>query len=64
MVKGQERLLIRNGQLQEDEMKKAHITEHDLQEALRISGKAPDVAQVESAHLERNGDISIVSKKD
>lgn len=63
LVKGRERLLVRDGQMQEDAMKKAHITEHDLKEALRNHGNAPDVSGIESAHLERNGDISIISKK-
>lgn len=62
MVKGQERTLVRDGQLQHDAMRKAHITEHDLQEALRNNGTEPDVKQVKAAHLERNGDISIISK--
>ncbi len=63
MIKGHDQLLVRDGQLQEDMLRKTHITEHDLQEALRNSGKAPDLSQVESAHLERNGDISVISKK-
>ena len=62
-VKGQERLLVRDGEMQHHEMKKAHITEHDLQEALRNRGKAPEVSQIKAAHLERNGDISIIVKE-
>jgi uncharacterized membrane protein YcaP (DUF421 family) len=64
LVKGHNRLLVRDGQLQEDEMKKAHITEKDLKESLRNNGKAPDLSRVEAAHLERNGEISIISKKE
>ena len=64
LVKGHNRLLVRDGQLQEDDMKKAHITEKDLKEALRNNGEAPDLSQIEAAHLERNGSISIISKKD
>lgn len=64
LVKGQDRVLVRDGQLQHDALKKAHITEHDLQEALRNNGKEPDIEQIKAAHLERNGDISIISKTD
>lgn len=64
LIKGHDQLLVRDGQLQEDALRKTHITEHDLQEALRNNGHAPDLSQIESAHLERNGDISIISKKD
>lgn len=44
-------------------MRKAHLTEHDLQEAIRSSGKQPDVREVASAHLERNGDISVIMRE-
>ena len=64
LIKGHDQLLVRDGQMQEDALRKTHITEHDLQEALRNNGKEPDLSQVEAAHLERNGDISIISKKD
>jgi uncharacterized membrane protein YcaP (DUF421 family) len=64
LVKGHDQLLVRDGQLQEDTLRKTHITEHDLQEALRSNGEAPDLSRIEAAHLERNGDISIISKKD
>jgi len=35
-VKGTERLLVRDGEIQWEAMRKAHITEHDLEEALRV----------------------------
>ncbi|MBD0373740.1 MAG: DUF421 domain-containing protein [Pyrinomonadaceae bacterium] len=63
MIKGHDRLLMRDGQMQHDVMKKSHITEHDLKEALRINGEPPDLSRVDAAHLERNGDISVISKK-
>src|SRR3712207_1464799 len=58
LVKGRERLLVRDGEVLWDEMRKAHITTHDLEEALRSNGEEPDVRRVKEAHLERNGDIS------
>jgi len=62
-VKGYDRTLIRDGEIQWDELKKTHISEHDLEEALRNHGKTPDVSKVKSAHLERNGDISIIFRE-
>lgn len=64
MVKGHERTLIRDGELQWHEMRRSHITEHDVHEAMRNSGTAPDVRSVKSGHLERNGDISIILRND
>ncbi len=62
-VKGHNRELVRGGEIQWDEMRRAHITEHDLHEAMRNHGKAPDLREVESAHIERNGSISIILRE-
>jgi len=62
LVKGRPILLVNQGQICWPAMARGHISEHDLQEALRSHGLAPDIAQVETAHLERNGDISIVTR--
>jgi uncharacterized membrane protein YcaP (DUF421 family) len=59
-VKGTKNLLIRDGELVREEMKKSHITEDDLSEALRNKGEEPDFKRVKSAHLERNGNISLI----
>jgi uncharacterized membrane protein YcaP (DUF421 family) len=59
-VKGKKNLLIKDGEIQWEEMKSSHITEDDLSEALRNKGEEPDFKQVKSAHLERNGDISLI----
>lgn len=47
-VKGSERVLVRDGEMQSDAMRKAHVTEHDLRESLRVNGKRPDVGRVRS----------------
>ena len=62
MVKGSNRLLVRDGEIQWKQMKSAHITEADLKEAMRNEGKAPEIKELKEAHLERNGDISIIMK--
>ena len=61
-VKGSERVLVSDGLMRGDAMRKAHVTEDDLKESLRINGKPPDIGRVEVAHLERNGDISVIMK--
>lgn len=60
IVKGSNRTLVIDGQIQWDEMKSAHISEQDLHEAIRQSGHPPDVRKVKCAHLERDGGISVV----
>ena len=63
LVKGHDSTLVRDGEIQWEAMRKAHLTEHDLLEAIRNSGKQPDVREVASAHLERNGDISVIMRE-
>jgi uncharacterized membrane protein YcaP (DUF421 family) len=63
VVKGEPILLIKNGELQPDAMKKAGITERDLNQALRLRSEAADPKQIRRAYMERNGDISVVPYK-
>ena len=62
LVKGHERTLVRDGEVQWTEMRRSHISEHDLQEAMRNHGQSPDVRAVKSAHLERSGEISVIRR--
>ena len=64
LVKGNPVLLIRDGQIQEQGMRRGGITKHDLAEALRLHTKPSDPAQIKLAYLERNGGISIIPFKD
>ncbi len=63
LVKGHDRTLVRDGEVQWHEMRKSHISGHDLEEAMRTKGQSPDVREVASAHLERSGDISIIPRE-
>jgi len=62
LLKGHPKLLVECGQIQWRAMAQGQISKHDLQEALRIHGLSPDISQIETAHLERNGDISVVTR--
>ncbi|MCA1565307.1 MAG: DUF421 domain-containing protein [Acidobacteria bacterium] len=63
LVKGHDSALVRDGEIRWKAMKDAHLTQHDLDESIRNSGAQPDVSKVASAHLERNGDISVIMRK-
>ncbi|HYG11440.1 MAG TPA: YetF domain-containing protein [Pyrinomonadaceae bacterium] len=63
LVKGHDSTLVRDGEIQWEAMKAAHLTRHDLHEAIRSSGAPPDIGEVASAHLERNGDISVIKRE-
>lgn len=63
LVKGHRRVLIEGGQLQRKHMRATHINDVDLEEAVRLKANGADLSQVETAYLERSGDVSVVRKK-
>jgi uncharacterized membrane protein YcaP (DUF421 family) len=60
LVKGEPRLLIKDGEVQEDGLRGAKLSENDLKQALRLQAGDPDPSKIRRAYLERNGRISIV----
>ncbi|MDO5557260.1 MAG: DUF421 domain-containing protein [Clostridia bacterium] len=61
VICGKPSILIYRGKIQEDTLKKEKYTINELEERLRGSGIS-DIAEVEFAILETNGEISIVQK--
>jgi len=62
VAKGEPRPLVRDGRIDWNQMRREHISEHDLEEALRLRAKTADEKRVAEARLERNGEISIVER--
>jgi uncharacterized membrane protein YcaP (DUF421 family) len=58
-VKGDRRQLIKDGEILWDQMKRAHITKHDIEQFMRRSGREAHIEEILNASLERNGEISI-----
>lgn len=58
-VKGRSRELVRDGEVIEKAMASSHISRGDLEEAMRHQG-ATEIEEVVTAHLERDGRISVV----
>lgn len=63
-LKGKPVVLIKDGEMQYKALKKYSVTENDLKEAVRIHGGSTDISTIETAYLERNGNISIICKKE
>jgi uncharacterized membrane protein YcaP (DUF421 family) len=61
VIEGRPQVLIHNGTLFEDVMKRARLTHHELNAALRHSG-VTCVEDVHSAILENNGAISVTAR--
>ena len=62
-VKGQPRTLVRDGRPDRDQMRRAHVTEHDLHEDLRGEG-LEGTDKVKEARLERSGKVSVVKRSE
>ena len=58
LIEGRPQLLIHNGKLYRDVMKKQRLTQHELDAALRRQGVS-DIAHVHVAVIENNGDITV-----
>ncbi len=61
LVKGTARRLVSDGKLDRPAMAATAVSRRDVDEALRERGVA-ELAEVESAHLERSGKISVVRR--
>lgn len=61
ILKGRSILLIKDGEIDRDALRLAHLGEGDLRESLRQQGTV-DLDKVAEAHLERNGEISIIER--
>jgi uncharacterized membrane protein YcaP (DUF421 family) len=59
LIKGQARILVRDGQIEWEHMRDEHMTEHDLWEDLRGKGISK-LSQIAEARLERSGELSVI----
>ena len=61
-IKGHTYPLIEQGRLRPDNMLHSHVSQADLNEALRLHG-VDDVTTVAAAFKERNGEISLIRRE-
>ena len=55
-------MLVKDGAMRRDAMRRADISEDDLEENLRVNANVAKVEEVAEARLERNGLISAVKR--
>ncbi len=60
LIKGNTRVLIRDGTVDWEAMRRSNLSRNDLLEALRLQANLLTWDQVKEARLERNGEISII----
>ncbi len=60
LIKGKAVVLVENGKLKHKNMSLNHISEHDLQEDMRLDAATEDLSKIKVARVERSGDISFI----
>jgi uncharacterized membrane protein YcaP (DUF421 family) len=60
-VKGKAELLVKDGEVVWEGMRRKSLSERDLEEALRLKASLENCDQVKEARFERNGDIKMKS---
>lgn len=64
LIKGNERVIVEDGEILWKAMKKSHLSEQDLMQTLRLNTNSANLKKTKIARLERNGDISFIFKND
>jgi uncharacterized membrane protein YcaP (DUF421 family) len=62
LIKGRPEIIVENGNLILGAMRRNHISQHDLDEDLRLDAELEDASEVRVARVERSGDISLLGK--
>ena len=60
LIKGKAAVVVENGKLQRRNMSLNHISEHDLEEDMRLDAGTEDLSKIKVARVERSGDISFI----
>ena len=60
LIKGRPLILIRDGKIDRAQMRRSLVSDHDLEEDLRLDARTEDVSTITTARLERSGDISFI----
>src|SRR2546425_2261766 len=63
LLKGRPEVIVENGNLILATMRRNHISEHDLEEDLRLDAEMENTSKVKIARVERSGDISFIKKE-
>jgi uncharacterized membrane protein YcaP (DUF421 family) len=64
VFKGSPQLLIQDGRILPEGVRRYRLSPGDLEEALRLHAHLTDTVKVQEARYERNGDISVIARKE
>lgn len=60
LIKGSPRVVVKDGEILWEAMRKSNLSENDLRSALRSQARITELSEVKEARLERSGDISVI----
>ena len=63
LIKGRPELIIDNGDLILETMRRNHISTHDVQEDMRLEARTEKLKDIHKGYVERSGDISFLAKE-
>jgi len=62
VVKGNPVLLIKDGKIQQQGVRKTGLSTHDLEQALRLQGEETEPSKIKRAYMERDGSVSVIPR--
>ncbi len=63
-IKGEPYVLVESGKLCQKAMRKKSVSQHDIEEDMRLTAKVENLDEIQTARLERSGDISFILAED
>jgi uncharacterized membrane protein YcaP (DUF421 family) len=63
IFKGMPDVLVVDGKRKRDAMRHNHISDHDLEEDMRLDAQTEELSTIKVARIERSGDISFIKKE-
>lgn len=63
LVRGHPTVIVTDGRIDDDAMRRLHVTRDDLDEAMRFEGHVGSVDDVERATMECNGRITVLDRR-
>ncbi|MDQ6623795.1 MAG: DUF421 domain-containing protein [Verrucomicrobiota bacterium] len=64
LMKSEPEVIVRDGERLRPAMRRNHISDHDLDEDMRLEAATDDLDTIAIARVERSGDISFIKKRD
>jgi uncharacterized membrane protein YcaP (DUF421 family) len=63
LIKGTPEMIVDDGALIDRVMRRNHISQHDLEEDMRLSARTENLEEIGHGYVERSGDISFIKKE-